>query len=109
MKNIIFLLFFISPATWAGCNNIACYGVGKDAIVNVYLHPSGNIYLGAPEKDKLNCQLDGGTYMTLKPAHPLFSEIYSTILTGIAAQKQMQIRIVENSPECEVMYVTINS
>lgn len=108
MKNIIFLLFFISPVTWAGCNNIACYGVGKDVLTRTYLASSGNIYIGAPVgKENLKCDLYSGEYMTLKMNHLLSREIYSTILTGIAAQKQLQIRIVENSPECEIDYVTM--
>lgn len=110
MRYLLLTFLLFASASWAGCNNIACYGVGKDVLTRTYLASSGNIYIGAPVgKENLKCDLFEGQYMTLKPAHPLFSEIYSTILTGIAAQKQLQIRIVENSPECEVMYVTINS
>ncbi|QUJ67372.1 hypothetical protein KDD30_15245 [Photobacterium sp. GJ3] len=108
MKTILFLLFLMSPATWAACNNIACYGVGKEVLTRTYLASSGNIYIGAPEgKENLKCDLFEGQYMTLKMNHLLYREIYSTILTGIAAQKSLQIRIVENSPECEVSYVTM--
>ncbi|MDO6708533.1 hypothetical protein [Photobacterium sp. 1_MG-2023] len=109
MKTILFLLFLMSPATWAACNNIACYGVGKEVLTRTYLASSGNIYIGAPdEKDKLNCQLVQGKYMTLKMNHLLYKEIYSTLLTGIAAQKHLQIRIVEESPVCEISYVMMN-
>lgn len=108
MRLFVILTLFFASSTWAACNNIACYGVGKDVLTRTYLASSGNIYIGAPVgKENLKCDLYSGEYMTLKMNHLLYREIYSTILTGIAAQKRLQIRIVENSPECEVSYVTM--
>ncbi|UTM57408.1 hypothetical protein L4174_000485 [Photobacterium sp. CCB-ST2H9] len=110
MRFVLFFVFFLAPTAWADCNNISCYGVGKDVVVNTYLSATGNIYIGAPSgKGKLNCQLVEGNYMTLKMNHLLYKEIYSTLLTGIAAQKHLQIRIVEGSPVCEVSYVMMSS
>ncbi|GAB6262859.1 hypothetical protein [Photobacterium sp. R1] len=109
MRFVLFFVFFLAPSAWAACNNISCFGVGKEVLTNTYLSSTGNIYIGAPaEKNKLNCQLFDGKYMTLKMNHLLYKEIYSTLLTGIAAQKHLQIRIVEGSPVCEVSYVTMN-
>ncbi|MDO6580639.1 hypothetical protein Q4491_04705 [Photobacterium sp. 2_MG-2023] len=109
MRYLVLTFLLFTSASWAGCNNIACYGVGKDVLTRTYLSSTGNIYIGAPVgKENLKCDLFEGQYMTLKMNHLLYREIYSTILTGIAAQKQLQIRIVENSPECEVSYVTMN-
>ncbi|NAW63878.1 hypothetical protein [Photobacterium halotolerans] len=108
MRYLVLTFLLFSSTSWAGCNNIACYGVGKDVLTRTYLASSGNIYIGAPVgKENLKCDLYSGEYMTLKMNHLLSREIYSTILTGIAAQKQLQIRIVENSPECEIDYVTM--
>ncbi|QUJ67371.1 hypothetical protein KDD30_15240 [Photobacterium sp. GJ3] len=106
MKYFIFLLFFLSPTTWAACYPNQCQGVGKDILVSVYPSSTGNIYLEAPAgKEKLNCKLAEGYYMTLKNTHPIFEVMYSTILTAVSTQKKLTVRIVENSEGCEVMYV----
>lgn len=107
LKGIIFVVFVaLSFNVAAVCSATSCSGKGKDVLLSIYPNGSGNVYLQAPaDRANLNCVLIEGHYMTLKQSHPLFKEIYSTLLTGIAANKHMTIRIKTGSAGCEVSYV----
>ncbi|MBV7262277.1 hypothetical protein KCG43_09730 [Photobacterium sp. WH24] len=106
MRNFLFLLMVFSPTVLAECNPTGCIGIGKEALLSVYPNHTGHIYLQAPAgKEKLNCKLVEGQFMVLKNTHPVFDAMYSTVLTALSTQKQLTVRIVENSEDCEVSYV----
>jgi len=103
---LLMSLGIVSNNAFSACNATSCSGVGNEALLSVYLNTSGNIYLQAPTgSEALGCTLSDGIYMTLKSSHLLFKETYSTILTALAAQKKLIIRIVSGSSTCEVSYV----
>jgi hypothetical protein len=107
-KNLLFLILIImlSGSVYADCTENACSGTGKDVLLSVYPNPAGDIYLQAGSgRNNLDCELVSGHFMTLKKSHPAFKEIYSTILTALAAQKHLSVRIVNGSSGCEVSYV----
>jgi len=96
----------LSFNTFAACSANACSGVGKDVLLSVYPNSSGHIYLQAGAgKEKLDCTLVEGHFMVLKSSHPVFEAAYSTILTALASQKALTVRIKNNSTICEVLYV----
>lgn len=107
-KNLLLMLILsmFSIKCMAGCDSRFCSGIQDEVIKSVYPTQGGKVYLEAPaDKANLNCTLVEGYYMVLDPSHPLFKEIYSTVLTAMTAGKQFQVRIVENSSDCRVAYV----
>ena len=97
---------FLSFNVFAACTTTNCSGIGKEVLLSIYPNASGNVYLQVGEgREKLDCNLVEGHFMVLKPSHILFDEIYSTILTGLASQKKLIVRIKNGSPICEVSYV----
>lgn len=87
--------------------------MGKNLIASLFIsnYDEGRIYLQAPTATKSNlyCKLYLGTYMTVRSSHPFFSEIYSNILTALAAKSKLTFRIKNWSNICEVSYVRIYS
>lgn len=95
-----------SMQSFSACSSGSCYGVQDAVLKSIYPTQSGKVYLEAPaEKSNLNCTLAEGYYMVLEPSHPLFKEIYSTILTAMSTGKKLQVRIAEGSSNCRVAYV----
>lgn len=104
---MFFLFSIFATHSIAGCDSRFCSGIQDEVIKSIYPTQSGKVYFEAPPayKANLNCTLVEGYYMVLDPSHPLFKEIYSTVLTAMTAGKQLQVRIVENSSDCRVAYV----
>lgn len=95
-----------APLGYAGCVDRSCMGIGIEVVKSVYPSSTGDIYLEAPDdKTTLNCTLKEGQYMVLQSDHPLFREIYSTVLSALTSNKRLQVRIVEGSDNCQVSYV----
>ena len=96
---------------FAECSAERCVGLADNIIKLIYLGSSGNIYIQGPaDSNNLNCSLHGKKYMTLKGGtnpHPLFKEIYSTILTGVSLNKNLVLRVIVGSTNCEITYITM--
>lgn len=111
MKHLIWaVLVFASYSAQAGCNATGCHGIGKEVITSVYntAIADGRVYLQAPAtKQNLDCSLAEGQYMTLRSSHPLFKEIYSTILMALSSNKRFHVRIQNGSSGCTVSYVRL--
>lgn len=105
------LSFFTSAGTlpFEGCRSQGCVGV----IDNIYLHRDGSIKFPPPGKvlkeptGDLDCKLGEGVYFTLKQSHPHFKNIYSMLLTAHSANKEVFVRIVLGSKDCQVDYAII--
>lgn len=100
---------FAGVAPFQGCQRLGC--IGK--IDRIYLHPQGDIKVPPPvgangsDASAVACSLSEGAYFTLKRGHPHFSEAYSMLLAAHMSQKDVYIRVLENSPDCEVWYTAI--
>ena len=104
--SVFIIVAALSFNAFSACTTTQCTGVGKGALLSVYPNSSGNIYLQAGAgRENLDCNLVEGHYMVLKSVHPVFEAAYSTILTALASQKRLTVRIKNGSPICEVSYV----
>lgn len=86
-----------------GCNTLGCIGI----FGSIYIDSAGDISITTPDNadtSALVCTLSGGQYFTLKRTHPAFKEIYSVVLTSQATKKNLFLRAVPNSPDCEISY-----
>jgi len=109
VKSIILflLLVFCSASCFSACNARSCHGVKGEVVKSIYPTQGGKVYLEAPpsHRGNLNCTLAEGTFMVLEPDHPLFKEIYSTVLTALSTGNTLQVRVVEGTSNCRVAYV----
>lgn len=92
-----------------GCATLGCFG----KVDRLYLHDTGVIKIpppigsAGPGPDVVQCTLSENTYFVLKREHPNFKEIYSSLLSAHIAQKDVYLRVVQGSPDCEVHYAVI--
>lgn len=114
MRNIKFCIFLcligLSKVASAGCTANGCEYNATDKLSNIYLtsYADGRIFLPVTVgSSSLDCTPPEGGFLTLKSTHPLFKEMYSTILFAIASNKKLYVRIVNGSPICEVGYVRV--
>ena len=65
--------------------------------------------LGAPGSDAsvVGCSLSEGVYFTVKRSHPHFSEMYSMLLAAHMSERDVFIRIEENTEDCDVRYMAV--
>lgn len=101
-------LVFAGTAPIQGCKaeNLACAG----KIDKIYLHPDGDVKVPPPlgfNPNEIACTLNGGMYFSIKRTHPHFKEMYSMLLTAHAASKDVYLRYLKDSPECEIWYTVI--
>jgi predicted small secreted protein len=106
---VIAMLLAVSGGTaTAGCNTERCTGVGTEAFTSLFLAEDGRILIGGPaERGNLTCTLAEGNYMTLRPDHLQFKQIYSTLLFAMQSGSSVNIRISQNTSDCKVVYVVI--
>lgn len=101
-----------SHAAAANCNSISC----TDEIDRIYAAP-GRVYISIEDRtlagQRLSCGLVSGWYFTLLSSHPSFDQIFSLLTdaknrTTSSRRNRVTIRIVENSPICEIQYVVVD-
>ena len=109
----IFILFltlitnisYAGTPPFQGCSGTGC--IGK--LENIYLNPNGTVQVPpmGSNSSNLDCNLGDGLYLTLKKEHIHFKEMYSMLLAAHAAQKDIFLRTVINSNDCEIWYSVI--
>lgn len=57
----------------------------------------------------LTCGPVANSYLTLKTSHPLFNEIFATLLNATVANKKVTFRIVSGSADCDIAYVLLEN
>ncbi|WP_394201657.1 hypothetical protein [Marinagarivorans algicola] len=105
-------LTFSLDAFSAGCTAQGCTGKPSELFSNYYLTGSedGRIFFHMRDdvdKQKMNCTLVEGAYATLMSTHPLFKEIYSSLLSASAMDRAVYIRVKGGSSKCEIAYVRL--
>jgi hypothetical protein len=92
-----------SQVASASCSSTSCTG----KVSMLYLPGSGEVRVKMDQPmSTMNCTLYGGEYVILKAQHANRDEIYALLLAAHIANKDgVTVRIVENTPDCEIMYV----
>jgi hypothetical protein len=89
----------------AECSSGGCYDV---YIEELYPEASGGAWIRTTGNEALaNCTVDSNIYLRLNQTEG-FSQIYATLLAAQLADKRVNIRILEGSNPCRVVYVTLN-
>lgn len=99
-----------SPAAADPCSGLFCnyteigrlYTNGTPA--NVYVRPKDG------GQQNLSCgPVASNGYLTLKTTNPMFNEIYQLLVAATTHDKLVSIRIFQNTPDCEIGYVTLEN
>lgn len=111
MKKLLVLGGFFLMAETAAAS---CSAIGCDTQVR-RLYPSsladGTVFVEPVDASSgiVNCTLRDNLFFSLKKTHPLFNQIYATLLTATVAKSNVRLRIKEGTPDCEISYVWIVS
>jgi hypothetical protein len=109
---IILLMISLSTVAAGSCGSTGCTGTPKELFVAYYntAYTDGRVFLHLKDdinKQNINCPLAEGSYITLKKSHPLFKEIYSSLLSALAMDNKVHVRIKTGTSGCEVLYTRI--
>ena len=107
MKKILIgaLMLALATNTYADCSAGACSGV---KIQNLYAMANGTITVETTGNEKnLNCTSTGNGYVSIAPDAAGKNAIYSLLLTAQTTQKNVYIRVVDNSNLCRINYAFI--
>jgi hypothetical protein len=110
IKNILAVLALQIPvlAVAGTCDSAGCTGKVK----NLYPHGgTGHVYIemDADNMSALNCTLFQGAFIVLKETNKRHAEIYSMLLTASVMGKDVRVRIIEGTPDCELIYTMLSS
>lgn len=108
-KRAITILFgFIASGFAMAVEQCASWGC-TSTVSEIYTNVNGYIYVATPlDETKANCKVYPGNYFVLKPEAQNIKEVYSSLLAAYVANEKIQIRIIENSPICEIAYVRLS-
>lgn len=99
------VVILISNTSWAACAGIACSDV---YIEQLYIRSSGpNLVQTSGDETALNCTPDSDVFLEIQESANE-KEILSVLLSAQMADKKATLRIIDNSPRCEIMYITLN-
>lgn len=110
MKRLFCLMTFVlsCEAALADCNSTFCTTT-IDRIHNTNL-PDGVVHIQIADSiAPLSCTAEQGVFLSLKTSHPLFDEIYSTLLAATIANSYVRVSTEANSSDCKVNYVQLFS
>ncbi|WP_062269276.1 hypothetical protein [Endozoicomonas arenosclerae] len=107
-KIILFCLITLPLLSKAACNDKLC----TSKIERLYITSAfgGSVLIKPADQASgiLNCKLMENVYITLKKDHPVFEEIYSTLLSAKVADMLVKLRIDEASEGCNLRYVMLD-
>ena len=107
MRIFILILGIFTSTHLLAANQCASWGC-KAKISVLYTSVNGSIYIGTPFDEKAaNCTPVAGVYFTLNANGITAKEVYSSLLAAYMSGKEISLRIVEGSSNCELAYVTL--
>lgn len=95
-----------NPCSGVVCSNTTVQRLYPASDVNnprVYIQPKDG------GQSSLTCTPISGVYLTLKTTHPLFGEIYASLLEATIHNKKVTLRTKINSPDCEISYIVVEN
>lgn len=104
-------LSFARPAAANPCAGVTCarttiqrlYPASNVSDPRVYVRPTDG------GQAALDCTAVSGVYLTLKTSHPLFGEIFASLLEATIHDKEVSLRMKEDSPDCEILYIVVEN
>lgn len=100
------LLLTLAPSiSMATCSSAgSCTGT----VERIYTRAGGNVLVGIDgDETKLPCTAVSNVYFTLKKSSANFKELYATLLSAQISEKEVLVRALDGSPDCEVSYAFI--
>lgn len=93
----------------AACNNAGTSCSGK--ITRLYINAGGTLYLrlGGTDIPASTTCTASSNYGTLAPTNAAFKNFYAMALTAQASGATTTLRMVDNSPTCEIQYITLDT
>ena len=114
MKSIFLALGFLAVLVSAGAlfSTPVSAGCSTDRCINevdaLFISATGVRLTTEGDESSLNCTLQSGLYLTLGLSHPNYDALVAMLITAYQTHEIINIRIVENTPNCEVSYVLVN-
>ena len=108
---LLVALPFARPADANPCSGLNCamttvprlYPASNVSNARVYVQPTDG------GQASLDCTPISGVYLTLKASHPLFSEIYASLLEATIHDRTVTLRVKEDSADCEILYIVVEN
>ncbi len=96
---------FCAGIAGAACTSTTCTGKVERAYF------SGNTLYVATDGDEsaLNCTSPAGKYVTIPASDPDFDRKYAMILTAMASNFDIGLRVIDNDPACALQYVFMDA
>ncbi|MFT4654463.1 MAG: hypothetical protein ACI82S_002119 [Patiriisocius sp.] len=101
------VMMIIPTLASATCSGASCTG----EITRLYINGAGTLYIRLNATDipaETSCSL-GTNYGTLTSDNPAFKNFFAMALTAQALGASTTLRVVDNSPSCEIQYITLNT
>jgi hypothetical protein len=95
-----------NPCSGVACPNTTVQRLYPASDVNnprVYVRPTDG------GQSSLTCTAVSDVYLTLKTTHPLFGEIFASLLEATIHDKKVTLRIKDGSPDCEILYIVVEN
>ena len=105
------LFVFVSTVILTTPAFAECYTLGCSSVHVEELYPEagGGAWIKTSGNETLaNCVANSGVYLRLDGNDAGYKEIYATLLAAQLTDKLVNIRILEGSSPCRVLYVTLN-
>ena len=90
-----------------GCNTTGCIGPADEIVEGLFPSPAGGIQVqSAMTTEASSCVGGGGAgnVITLPADHLNYRESYATLLTASVSGNRIQLRTVDNSDPCELLF-----
>lgn len=77
-------------------------------IEKLYASSNGNVYVRVSgDTDKLGCTLYGGQYITLKPSHLNFEQIFKMLLSARLTSTRVRLRPYNGTSDCNLAWMML--
>jgi len=96
----------ISTSVYAGCAGTACTQVD---ITRLYMTDYGTIFVGTSGiETSLNCNPNGGSYLSVRNADVGKNALYSMLLTAQTTKRKLDIGVEAGSADCHILAIAVN-
>lgn len=98
----------IDTAEAAPCDSIQCRNTN---ISRLYAAENGNVYITPADGglSNLACTPSGGQYLTLKPSHANYDQIFKMLLSSQLYNTPIWVRTVSGTPDCTIAYLVLEN